>query len=79
MISKISIGAFCSAGTSDAIWIIPKKTDRYQAETLVHEHLSVEQLMGIICYGANEKRALLDQMQQAGIELNIEARPSWYF
>lgn len=57
----------------------PEKTDRYQAETLVYEHLPVEQLMGIICHGTNEKRTLLGQMRQADMELSIEARPSWYF
>ena len=57
----------------------PEKTDRYQAEALVYKHLPVEQLMGIICHGTNEKRVLLDQIQEADIELKIEALPSWYF
>ena len=57
----------------------PEKTDRYQAKALVCKHLPVEQLMGIICHGINEKRTLLDQLREAGIELDIEVRPSWYF
>ena len=57
----------------------PEKTDRYQAEALIYKHLTVDQLMGIVCYGANEERILLDQMREAGTELNIKVLPNWYF
>lgn len=57
----------------------PEKTDRYQAEALVHRHLPVEDLAGIVCSGENEKRTLEQQGKEVGRELKIVARPRWYF
>jgi hypothetical protein len=57
----------------------PEKTDRYQAEALVHSHLPVEHLAGIVCHGENEKRTLEAQREEVGVGLKIVARPSWYF
>ena len=57
----------------------PEKTDRYQAEALIHKHLKVDQLMGIVCHGSIEERTLLDQMREAGTDLNITVQPNWYF
>ena len=50
-----------------------------QAEALIYKHLTVDQLMGIVCHGANEERILLDQMREAGTEFNIKVLPNWYF
>ena len=57
----------------------PGKTDRYQAEALVHRHLPVGHLTGIVCYGPNEKRTLEVVRQKAGVDMRILAQPSWYF
>lgn len=57
----------------------PEKTDRYQAEALVHRHLPVEHLVGIVCHGENEKRTLVRLLKDVGMELKIVAQPSWYF
>lgn len=57
----------------------PEKTDRYQAEALIHKHLPVERLMGIVCHGENEKRTLNFQREELGMQLQIVAQPSWYF
>jgi len=57
----------------------PGKTDRYQAEALVHRHLPVEHLAGIVCHGENEQRTLERQREEAGVDLKIVARPGWYF
>ena len=57
----------------------PEKTERYQAEALVHKHLPVEQLMGIVCHGEGEKRTLLGLMKKADTELDIKVRPNLYF
>ena len=56
-----------------------EKTDRYQAEALVHRHLPVEHLAGIVCMSENEKRTLEQQREEAGLDLKIETRPTWYF
>ena len=57
----------------------PEKIERYQAEALVHRHLPVERLAGIVCLSENEKRTLEQQREEAGLDLKIEARPTWYF
>ncbi len=57
----------------------PEKTDRYQAEALVHWHLPVEHLAGIVCLSENEKRTLEQEREEAGLDLTIAARPGWYF
>lgn len=57
----------------------PEKTDRYQAEALIHKHLPVERLTGIVCHGQNEKRTLHRQREELGMQLEIVAQPSWYF
>lgn len=57
----------------------PEKTDRYQAEALVHGHLPIDRLRGIVCFGENEKRTLERQCGEAGVDLKIVGQPSWYF
>lgn len=57
----------------------PEKTDRYQAEALVHRRLPVKHFKGIVCLGENEKRTLEQQQERVGLELKIVARPDWYF
>ena len=57
----------------------PEKTDRYQAEALVHKHLPVDHLSGIVCFNENKKRDLQTHIKEAGVELKIAVRPKWYF
>jgi hypothetical protein len=57
----------------------PGKFERYQAEALVHRHLPVAALNGIVCYGPAQQ-AHLEQLA-TGLRLNITiaSRPNWYF
>ena len=57
----------------------PEKTDRYQAEALVHKHLPVEHLLGIVCYNEDNKIELQTHRKEAGVQLKIVYRPEWYF
>ncbi len=57
----------------------PEKTDRYQAEALIHRHLPAERLAGIACYGENEKRTLGFQLEALEMQLKVIVRPRWYF
>lgn len=57
----------------------PEKTDRYQAEALVHQHLPVGSLRGIVCHDENVKRTLDQYAQEAGVALKIVSQPAWYF
>ena len=57
----------------------PEKTDRYQAEALIHGHLPIERLRGIVSFGENEKRTLERHCREAGVNLTIVGQPGWYF
>ena len=57
----------------------PEKTDRYQAEALIHKHLPIEHLKGIVCFRQNEQRTFELQKEEEGLELKILARSDWYF
>lgn len=57
----------------------PGKFERYQAEALVHQHCPVEALMGMICYSEDTKQQLDALIVQAGHQLDVHARPEWYF
>ena len=56
-----------------------EKTDRYQAEALVHRQLPAEHLLGIVCLSGREKQVLEQQRKQIGLDLRITAQPNWYF
>lgn len=57
----------------------PGKTGRYQAEALIHKHLPVEHLSGIVCYNQDEEREIQKYRREAGAELEIITRPAFYF
>jgi hypothetical protein len=53
--------------------------ERYQAEALVHQHMPVDALLGIVCYDAETKRRLDALLAESNIQLRIVVKPSWYF
>ena len=55
-----------------------EKLERYQAEALVYEHLPINGLLGIVCYGENELQGLTALAQQRGVRIDIKAQPGWY-
>lgn len=55
------------------------RVERYQAEALVHLHMPVGSLLGIVCYNATVKKALDALVAERDIRLKIVAKPSWYF
>ncbi|MEM7601804.1 MAG: DUF4433 domain-containing protein [Verrucomicrobiota bacterium] len=57
----------------------PEKTDRYQAEALVHETLAAEDISGIVCYDENIKGTLDVMIAKMGLTTKTAARPTWYF
>lgn len=57
----------------------PAKSERYQAEALIHQHLPVGALSGVVTYNDSikaEVQALADERQ---LELGIHSKPSWFF
>jgi len=57
----------------------PTKRDRYQAETLVHKHLPVQGLSGIVCHDEHVKMEVEQVVAECGLQLPVAARANWYF
>jgi len=56
----------------------PAKFERYQAEALIHRHLPVGGLLGIVCHSENLKQAIAQQLQTRNLALLVHVRPNWY-
>ncbi len=57
----------------------PGKVERYQAEALVHKHLPVDALLGMVCYDDSVAARLKAQFAERGLEIEIAVKPDWYF
>jgi len=57
----------------------PEKVEKYQAEALIHKHLQIDSLMGLVCYNQQVKEKLDALVQAKGLDLDIHIRPKWYF
>lgn len=57
----------------------PGKFERYQAEALVHRHMPVEALAGIVCHGPAQEAYLRELVHNTNRQLTVAARPGWYF
>lgn len=57
----------------------PRKMERYQAEALVHKHLPVTALLGIVCYTDRIRLKIQDEVDQRQLQLKVFSKPGWYF
>ena len=57
----------------------PARFEHYQAEALVHRHLPISGLLGIVCYTDSLKRAIESQLQARKLDVPVVARTGWYF
>lgn len=57
----------------------PRKMERYQAEALIHRHVPVSVLLGIVCYTDALKQGIEQEIQARNLNLPIYARTGWYF
>lgn len=57
----------------------PEKVERYQAEALVHRHLPVAALLGIICHSDPIRLQCEQLVSKRLLALPVHARPAWYF
>ncbi|KMY02233.1 hypothetical protein V476_14190 [Pseudomonas syringae KCTC 12500] len=57
----------------------PRKMERYQAEALIHHHLPITGLLGIMCYDDATKERIEQDVAARGLTLPVHARPGWYF
>ncbi|OKP02748.1 hypothetical protein Xedl_02159 [Xenorhabdus eapokensis] len=55
------------------------KFERYQTEALIHNYCPVEALIGIVCYSEKDKQYLEKLIKQSGHNVQVIARPGWYF
>ncbi len=57
----------------------PEKTERYQAEALVHHHLPASALLGIGTYTDDVRDAVEAQVAALKLPLKVVTRPNWFF
>jgi hypothetical protein len=57
----------------------PGKFERYQAEALVHRHLPVEALVGVVCYADGVKLSIDRYLEGRDLKLSVIVKPGWYF
>lgn len=57
----------------------PGKTERYQAEALIHSSLPVNGLLGMICYSAAQETHLNGELKKAAVSLKVVSNPDWFF
>lgn len=55
------------------------KFERYQAEALIHRHLPITALKGIVCYTEEVKEDIERQVQARGLSLQVFVRTGLYF
>jgi len=57
----------------------PGKTERYQAEALVHRRVPISALSGIACYNDSVVEDINALCGELGVEVAVRSRPAWYF
>ena len=57
----------------------PAKFERYQAEALIHRHVPVNALLGIVCYTEAMKQRIEQEIQARSLNLPVHVRTGWYF
>ena len=54
------------------------KLERYQAEALVHRHMPVGSLLGIVCYNDGVRERLDGLAKGRNMGLKFVVKPNWY-
>lgn len=57
----------------------PGKKERYQAETLIWQHLPVQALLGICCYSDAVNQQIQAEVATLGLALTSQVQRGWYF
>lgn len=57
----------------------PAKFECYQAEALIHQHLPVSELDGIVCYTEAVQKRIEQEIQARNLNLSVYVRAGWYF
>lgn len=57
----------------------PGKTERYQAEALIHRHVPVQALLGIICCNREVQQEVQRLAERMQLAVKAHCRSEWYF
>jgi hypothetical protein len=57
----------------------PRKMERYQAEALIHRHLPIQGILGMVCYTEALQQSIEQEIQARNLSLRVYARMGWYF
>lgn len=57
----------------------PDKKEKYMAEALIHQHLPVDSLLGIVCYNAPVESQIKTEIAARHPKINTAIKPGWYF
>lgn len=57
----------------------PEKSERYQAEALVHRHLPAGALLGLAVSSERARAAADAELKARGLSLKLVMRPEWFF
>ncbi len=57
----------------------PEKMERYQAEALIHKHLPVSSLVGVVCYTDTVTQQIHDLAAGKELPLRVVKQIGWYF
>jgi hypothetical protein len=57
----------------------PSKKERYQAEALIHKHLPIGALAGLVCYNDDVLKSLNAALAKRNQTMKVVKQPSWYF
>jgi hypothetical protein len=56
----------------------PGKFERYQAEALVHKSMPMDALLGIACFGEQQRERIEPILDAAAVKIDLKALPGWY-
>jgi len=57
----------------------PDKTNRYQAEALVHGHMPLDALLYVACSDEKQKSSAEDLIAKRKLKLQVQTNRGWYF
>jgi hypothetical protein len=57
----------------------PAQFERYQAEALVHRHVPLDALLGVVCFTDGVRAVIERTIAACGVTLPVHTRPGWYF
>jgi hypothetical protein len=57
----------------------PGKSERYQAEALIHRFLPASSLAGIACFGPEQKQRIDRHAEELSVAVKVLPKPEWYF